>query len=396
VVGADSGRLIARDDVDGFSAEVRQLLENPEGSRPKRADAARRTRELYALPRLTAQLASLYGTLLPRPSAEANAISRDHARTYTFEPIRQCGMCGADSATATVLGRRTDRPQGLRPRARPGLTVTVMRCKRCRLVYTDPQPVPADLSDHYRVEPEDYWEGDYLDDTPGYFASQIATFHRLHGPGEHLKALDVGAGVGKGMCALRLAGFDVWGVEPSKPFRDRALERAEIDAGRLQHAAVEAADFSPEFFDLVSFGAVLEHLVDPSAAILKAISWLRPGGLVHVEVPSSAWLTNRIVNWLYRLQGTDYVANLSPLHPPFHLYEFGLQSFIAHAVAHGYEVLEHRRYVCATYLPPCLDPIAKPLMAATNTGMQLEVWLRKTSLLYASRARNGCDRAPSV
>jgi hypothetical protein len=107
------------------------------------------------------------------------------------------------------------------------------------------------------------------------------------------------------------------------------------------------------------------------------MKWLKPGGLMQIEVPSSDWLINKIFNFVYKIQGLDYVANISPMHEPFHLYEFGINSFRAHAKKHGYELAFHEYYVCQTFMPKFTDFILKPYMKATNKGMQLTVWLRK-------------------
>jgi 2-polyprenyl-3-methyl-5-hydroxy-6-metoxy-1,4-benzoquinol methylase len=43
--------------------------------------------------------------------------------------------------------------------------------------------------------------------------------------------------------------------------------------------------FPEAHFDFITFGAVLEHLYDPSMSIHKAMSWLKPSGIMHIEVP---------------------------------------------------------------------------------------------------------------
>src|SRR5436309_475319 len=101
---------------------------------------------------------------------------------------------------------------------------------------------------------------------------------------------------------------------------------------------------------------------------------------MHVEVPSASWLVGRIGNLFYRLSGSGYVVNLSPMHPPYHLYEFKPQSFLAHARSHGCSVAFHQFHVCQTYAPRWLDALLASIMRATNTGMQLEVWLSKDSM----------------
>jgi SAM-dependent methyltransferase len=298
----------------------------------------------------------------------------DEPTSYGFEPVHCCVMCGAGDAA--VLGRRLNGRQGLRPRRRPGVTVTVRRCRSCGLIYADPRPVPMSLAQHYGGPPETYWPSGYFTPTTDYFDEQIATFKRLWGRSVVPRALDVGAGLGKALRSLERSGFDAFGFEPSSTFRDGALA-AGLDPERLQLASIEDADLPADQFDLVTFGAVLEHLHDPAAALTRALGWAAPGGLIHVEVPSAEWLIARMVNRVYRFQGLDFVGNLSPMHPPYHLYEFTLTSFQRYSDRAGCTLAEHRRYTCQTFLPAPAGFIAGRVMAATGTGMQLEVWLRK-------------------
>jgi 2-polyprenyl-3-methyl-5-hydroxy-6-metoxy-1,4-benzoquinol methylase len=185
-----------------------------------------------------------------------------------------------------------------------------------------------------------------------------------------MTALDVGAGLGHGMRSLAEAGFDTWGIEPTKRFREIAIR--EVDPARLAPATLEEADFPAGSFDFITFGAVLEHLFSPSDAIERAMTWLKPGGILHVEVPHAPYLISKMLNLYFRLRGTNYVTFLSPMHPPFHLYEFTLRSF------RKYRIAEHRFDVCNTpYFPTALRPLIEWLMKRTNTEMQLTVYLRR-------------------
>lgn len=297
---------------------------------------------------------------------------------YKFVEVTECNMCGASVKDARVLGRRMNRSQGIRPKGKVGIATTVVKCRRCGLIFSNPLPIPETIEQHYEKPPESYWTENYfkIDDT--YFDSQIDTFLSLYKSSENLTALDVGAGIGKCMTALARRGFTAYGLEPSKPFYERAVTKMNISQKKLKLSALENSDYSNEMFDFITFGAVLEHLYNPSESIIKTMRWLKRGGLIHIEVPSSDWLTNKIFNFVYKLQGLDYVANISPMHDPFHLYEFGLNSFRLHAAANNYEIARYEYAVCDSYLPGILDFLVKPVMEKTDTGMQLEIWLRKS------------------
>ena len=297
--------------------------------------------------------------------------------TYSFEPVSACNMCGARPEQFAVLGLRLNRSQGLKPKTADGIAVTVKRCRNCDLLFADPQPFPEKLDDHYGT-PEEYWDEDYFDDEPDYFESQIATTKRLLDFTPGMTALDVGAGMGKAMRAMTAAGFDAWGFEPSAEFRSAAIARNGVAEDRLALAGIENAHYPPEQFDFISFGAVLEHLRSPSDSLERALEWLKPGGIIQVEVPSSRWLISRLLNLYYRLRGTNFVTNLSPMHRPFHLFEFAPTSFECHGRRAGYDIAQHSFMVCSIpHVPSNLRPPLRWWMERTGRGMQLEVFLRK-------------------
>jgi 2-polyprenyl-3-methyl-5-hydroxy-6-metoxy-1,4-benzoquinol methylase len=285
--------------------------------------------------------------------------------SYKFFPVAQCDMCG--SKNFKLLGLRLNASQGFRPKSVSGIAVSVKQCRDCGLIFSDPQPIPERLSDHYGVLPEDYWSELYW--PPDFFSHEIDTAKRLLAFRPGMTALDVGAGTGEVMKALVRAGFDAWGFEPSEPFYQRAIK--EIDPTRLKLATAEEAEFGQQF-DFITFGAVLEHLYSPSLALNKAMSWLKPGGIIHAEVPSTRYLISKLANTYMRLRGTNYVTHLSPMHSPYHLYEFSLDSF------RNYGLVEHSYQVSTIHrLPKILHPPLKWWMELTGTGMQLSVYLRK-------------------
>lgn len=288
-------------------------------------------------------------------------------------------MCRSPQSQHRVLGRRLNRSQGAFPRGKRGITTTVVKCQVCGLVFADPTPVPADLQNHYGIPPEEYWKEEDFKVPEAYFQCEIDRFKRLAIFRPGMRALDIGAGLGKAMIALQRAGFDTHGFEPSQAFRDQAIARMGIDPQRLEHSSLETAVYDSGSFDLITFGAVLEHLYDPALSLQRALEWLKTDGFIHIEVPSSDWLIARIINAVYKIQGSDHVANLSPMHVPFHMYEFALRSFKANGRELGYSVAHHEYFVCQTYLPKILDPLLRRYMKRTSTGMQLAVWLKKVA-----------------
>ncbi len=267
---------------------------------------------------------------------------------YYFNYRDHCEMCQDSTVNHKILGQRLNQSQGFNPKTKSGISTTIMQCTNCKLIYANPMPIPFSLQDHYGVTPEDYWKPSYFQIEENYFADQVARFKSLKQFKNGMKALDVGAGIGKCIIALIKAGFDASGFEPSKSFYERALNKMNIDQKRLKLGMIEEVEYPENEFDFINFGAVLEHFYNPAACIGRAMKWLKPGGLMQIEVPSSDYIVSKFINTYFRIIGTNYVTNLSPMHDPFHLYEFSLESFKAYVKQSSeYSIAFHEYYVCS-------------------------------------------------
>jgi 2-polyprenyl-3-methyl-5-hydroxy-6-metoxy-1,4-benzoquinol methylase len=294
---------------------------------------------------------------------------------YTFKERTDCSFC--KSKDIKILGKRLNSSQGFNPHKKFGITTTIVKCKHCGIIFSNPMPIPQNIEDHYGVPPEDYWKPEYFKIPSNYLDGLINWMNSIQKIEKGAKILDIGAGLGYGMIAFEQHGYDVFGVEPSAPFYERAIEQMHIKKEKLKFSMIENCEYESNSFDVIVFTAVLEHLYEPSEMIQKVLKWLKPNGLMFIEVPSSEWAVNKLINLVYSLTGKGYVGNLSPMHEPYHLYEFSKKSFDIHSRNNGYEIADYRYYVCETFLPKILDPLLKWYMKKTDKGMELAVWLRK-------------------
>ncbi len=268
-----------------------------------------------------------------------------------------------------------DRSQGKSPRRKPALITSIQKCTNCGLIFSDPQPLPMNIQDHYGVDPVDYWDGNYF--KPDVLGDKARVEKAILYGGQNGKILDIGIGVGFGMKAMLDAGLDVVGVEPSVEFCNYAKKITGIPESRIVRSAMENADFKKDYFDYINMGAVLEHLASPSDSLKQALKWVKPGGKIEIEVPNSSWAINRIFNMFYKLTFQPFVANISPMHSPYHLFEFNLKSFKLNGIINNYKVIHHHYFVGPTYMPSVLNTMLYQIMKKTNSGMQLIVVIQK-------------------
>lgn len=113
---------------------------------------------------------------------------------YYFDRIEHCDMCSAETAGHKILGQRLNQSQGLNPKKKSGITVSVIKCTNCNLIYSNPQPIPFNIQDLYGLPPEAYWNTANFDWDESYFSEQIKKTKELLTFKDGMKALDCGDG----------------------------------------------------------------------------------------------------------------------------------------------------------------------------------------------------------
>ncbi len=193
----------------------------------------------------------------------------------------RCPVCG-ETARRTALVHRDGR---------------LRRCVRCGLVSVDPLPSREAALAQYDAA---YFAGDV-----GYrdYAAEEAHFRRefrrrlarIRAAGGAGRLYDVGAATGAFLLEAREAGFTVAGVEPADAVASRARARG------LEVATGTAETFvRPDgSVDVLTCCDVLEHLLDPVAALRRFRAALAPDGLLVLCVPDfgGAWARLSGARW---------------------------------------------------------------------------------------------------
>lgn len=243
-----------------------------------------------------------------------------------------CPLCAPSPTTPVLTGR--DLLHDL-----PG-DFTIVACKTCGLMRTDPRPTPETIGFYY---PADY--GPYLGTIvsgsaaapSGLKAAMVSMGKRLFNsraaeipvssPG---RLLEFGCASGSYLHAMAGQGWQVEGIE----FSPEAAETARTLGYPVETGAVETIDKAPGQYDLIVGWMVLEHLHEPLAVLRKLRLWVKPDGKLAVSVPNAGSAQLRL-----------FGKHWHDLHLPNHLYHYDPASIRKLMAAAGWRVtaIHHHR-----------------------------------------------------
>ena len=249
-----------------------------------------------------------------------------------------CAVCGSESRSH--LGWRG----GESHHDARGERIEIVRCNSCSHLYPHPTPFPkADIGSLYD-DPDDYFRAHDVEVGKRNGRAMIKILEQKLPQRGML--LDVGCGRGELVWAAREAGWQFEAVDPSAAHLDWARTHLGIE-GRL--GTLEEAKFPDEHFDAVIMSAVLEHLYDPFATLREIWRVLKPGGVFYFDAPNEDGLYMRMGNLYMRAQGRDWVVNLAPTFPPYHVQGFNPTSLRRLLARAGFELIDF--YMTGTISP---------------------------------------------
>lgn len=128
---------------------------------------------------------------------------------------------------------------------------------------------------------------DYAVKQQDYFSNVRMDVLSLLPVNPHQKVLEVGAGAGNTLLYMKEKQLakEVMGVELMS-IANSYQNHPSIDKFQVGNIEQEAIDAPQEYFDVIICADVLEHLVDPWAAVDKISGHLKNGGLLIVSIPN--------------------------------------------------------------------------------------------------------------
>ena len=234
---------------------------------------------------------------------------------------RKCAVCGSSDFVNLYLTH--DRMFGISGKYR------VKKCKKCLLLFIDPQPTTNVLSQHYPSKKyysytvsqkrnifgilRNYLVKNYYN--PNFVASIFAKFVKnvpaMPSYRENGKILDVGCGTGDTLILLQELGWEAYGIEIDKNAVKAARERG------LTHVKLgtykDIFKFPDNYFDSIRLYHVIEHLDDPITCLKLIHKKLKKDGELILGTPNYSSLISKIFGkYWYNLDVPRHVFVFSP------------------------------------------------------------------------------------
>jgi SAM-dependent methyltransferase len=164
----------------------------------------------------------------------------------------------------------------------------MVRCARCRTLFTARLPPAADAKDYgdFYAQARDVAVPAFVLDR---LADAVAGFERYRSDTNGW--LDIGCGTGTLLRAAVNRGWQPVGTE---------VAAAAVDAVRAQGLDARLGetgelDLPENHYDVVSLIEVIEHVHDPDGLLADAARLVRPGGAVYLTTPNGRSLAGRVL-----------------------------------------------------------------------------------------------------
>ncbi len=215
-----------------------------------------------------------------------------------------CYLCGADNYEP-ILRRKG---------------MTVVRCRECGLMYTNPRLDAESLARSYDYDQKDLewrlkvWKRSRLVAFKRY-ASEIEPYR------ETGKLFEIGPGLGWFLQVCAERGWAVTGADLAKIRCEyiRETHGIEVHHGTLEDVfpALEAGTF-----DVVAAWNVFEHLRDPEGTLRIIEQLLRPGGVTVLKMPDGRALSGMEFPWYLQPLLRLYRRRIYTSTPTHHLVQW--------------------------------------------------------------------------
>jgi len=212
---------------------------------------------------------------------------------YSFEEV-SCCICGGKNFKT------------LSEKDRYGLYVSVVICKDCGLIQTNPRMTQESYNQFYDTEYRKLYTGKIIP-TEEFFKNQYNKGKRIFKYLQeklkininNLNILEVGTGAGGILKYFKEKGNEVYGCDLGSEYIDFGKKRYGLN---LFNGTINSINTNWHF-DIVIYSHVLEHVLNPIAELNRLKSIIDKDSYIYIEVPGVKYLKYSYdMNFLKQLQ----------------------------------------------------------------------------------------------
>jgi SAM-dependent methyltransferase len=250
-----------------------------------------------------------------------------------------CPLCGAPVHVGQSVG---DYP--------------VQICARCDFEFLYPQPDDTALAATYN---DNYFlHGRVVEAEERMSSMKRATAVRYMDmigrlvPERGCRLLEIGCGHGDMLVEARKRGYEVAGVE----FSAHAVEIANrrLGGSTVSEGSIDTVELPAEYFDLVAFVDVIEHVRDPEVFLQRVHSVLKPGGMAFLITPS-------LGSWSRRAMGPKWIEY--KVEHLFYFSERSIRKLLGSCTFYEIEIGPNRKVLTLDYLARHFDRFKVPAVS---------------------------------
>lgn len=172
-------------------------------------------------------------------------------------------------------------------------SISIVRCKGCELLYTNPRPKEIELNYHGDIK--NYFEEyKYIIDRSKPHHRDKNYIQEINIIKKYLKSgrlVDVGSNAGRFLYLAEKLGFDSVGVEPSKSLAEIGVKNFNLN---IKNCTLEDSDFPFNSVDIITAIDVFEHLINPKSFLDKSHKILKDDGILVIKVPNGNYTLTKL------------------------------------------------------------------------------------------------------
>ncbi len=191
-------------------------------------------------------------------------------------------------------------------------TFRFVRCNECGVLYQNPRPKNEFIQNRYD---DNYFQYE-IENQKNFFQLQLKTFEdckieKLVNGFEKKRILDIGCATGLLLNHLKQKGAHVYGVEICTQSCRYAYENFNLT---LYNGTIENAHYESNYFDIVHFSHLIEHLEDPINFMKEIYRITKKDGYVLITTPREDSFWSRFFGLKWRSLIPDHLILFSRQH----------------------------------------------------------------------------------